>query len=230
MDILKKNDYISNEIKILNNDYLENVIESIEGDITIEKMYQKIFQNIDVNLYHSKDGKYYIELKKYIESMSKLKESQIINHKYSLDKDKIVKLKDLDIQESFTFHKLSPCKKLIELSGLQTLNDSIIRSNSQVNRNFLVWENLCQIIITNLPKIIESAVKKYLKNELDKINTRADEQEYDIKVLKAHNIKLEKKIEEGNDDLKNLEKRLKMENKLLKNQLDEIKKLLSVKN
>lgn len=230
MDILKKNDYISKEIKILNNDYLENVIESIEGDITIEKMYQKIFQNIDVNLYHSRDGKYYIELKKYIESMSKLKESQIINHKYSLDKDKIVKLKDLDIQGSFTFHKLSPCKKLIELSGLQTLNDSIIRSNSQVNRNFLVWENLCQIIITNLPKIIESAVKKYLKNELDKINTRADEQEYDIKVLKAHNIKLEKKIEEGNDDLKNLEKSLKMENKLLKNQLDEIKKLLSVKN
>lgn len=230
MDILKKNDYISKEIKILNNDYLENVIESIEGDITIEKMYQKIFKNIDVNLYHSKDGKYYIELKKYIESMSKLKESQIINHKYSLDKDKIVKLKDLDIQGSFTFHKLSPCKKLIELSGLQTLNDSIIRSNSQVNRNFLVWENLCQIIITNLPKIIESAVKKYLKNELDKINTRADEQEYDIKVLKAHNIKLEKKIEEGNDDLKNLEKSLKMENKLLKNQLDEIKKLLSVKN
>jgi len=230
MDILKKNDYISKEIKILNNDYLENVIESIEGDITVEKMYQKIFQNIDVNLYHSKDGKYYIELKKYIESMSKLKESQIINHKYSLDKDKIVKLKDLDIQESFTFHKLSPCKKLIELSGLQTLNDSIIRSNSQVNKNFLLWENLCQIMITNLPKLIESAVKKYLKNELDKINSRADEQEYEIKVLKAHNIKLEKKIEEGNDELKNLEKRLKMENKLLKNQLDEIKKLLSIKN
>lgn len=230
MDILKKNDYISKEIKVLNNGYLENIIESIEGDITVEKMYQKIFQNIDVNLYHSKDGKYYIELKKYIESMSKLKESQIINHKYSLDKDKIVKLKDLDIQESFSFHKLSPCKKLIELSGLQTLNDSIIRSNSQVNKNFLLWENLCQIMITNLPKLIESAVKKYLKNELDKINSRADEQEYEIKVLKAHNIKLEKKIEEGNDELKNLEKRLKMENNLLKNQLDEIKKLLSIKN
>ena len=61
-----------------------------------------------------------------------------MNHKYSVDKNKIIKLKDLEmVQQTYTVNKLTCNKKLIEINHLQTINDSIKRTNNEKNLNFL---------------------------------------------------------------------------------------------
>ena len=82
MESLIKNNYILKEVKEIKNNNLEKVLEQIEGEITLDKIYQRIFSGLNVNLYKGKNGIYYIELKKYIESISGLSETQIMNHKY----------------------------------------------------------------------------------------------------------------------------------------------------
>ena len=235
MESYIKNDFILKEVKEINNNNLERILEQIDGDITLDKIYQRVFSGLNVNLYKEKNGKYYVELKKYIDIMSNLTENQIMNHKYSIDKNKVVKLKDLDIEQSFVINRLTANKRLIEVDGLQTINDTIKRTGSVKNEIFLTWENLCQVIINNLPKLIEVAVKKYFKKELDKINDRADEQEIKIKVLERQNKNLEKEINNIKDEKSKLEKQInendvntKQENKKLKEQLDMIKRTLNI--
>lgn len=200
---------------------LKDLIISIDGDITIEKIYQKIFTQLGLNFYKGHNDKYYVEFKKYIEHLTdgSCKEQQILTNKKAVDKGKIIRLKDLQIKSQYIVEKLTPNKRIIELSGLNTVNDSISRFGKIIPDAFNQWQRLCEIIVINLPLVIEGAVKKYIKQEFDKLYKIDEERQKEIKELNKfkENTKQDMLV-------------MQTENKMLKQQLDSIMELLAKKN
>jgi DNA-binding sugar fermentation-stimulating protein len=115
METYLKNNLILEEIKNNNLNDLEKIIEEIEGEITLEK----IFKDLKINLYSTKKGKFYIELKRYIEKFTdnQCKEIKLLNNKFAIDKNKIKKLSEININNSYIFNKLTSSKKLIEINS-----------------------------------------------------------------------------------------------------------------
>lgn len=220
MDTLIQNKFIIEEIENENLIELKDLILSIDGNITIEKIYQKIFNKLGLNFYVGHDKKFYIEFKKYIEHLTEgsCKEQQILTNKKAVDKGKIIKLKDLEIKSQYIVEKITPNKRIIELSGLNTVNDSISRFGKTVPVVFSQWQRLCEIIVINLPLVIEGAVKKYVKQEFDKLYKIDEERQKEIKELNEfkENTKQDMLV-------------LQTENKLLKDQLDNILELIKLK-
>ena len=225
METVIKNGLIVSEIK--NQSFeIDNIIDEIEGDITVEKIYVKIFSKLGINLYKDKKGLFYVELKKYVENLtnSKCKESQIVKNKFAIDKDKIKKLSEIEIDTKYETNKLFPSKKIVEISGLQTVNDSIKRFSKDLDKKFFNWEIICQKMILIIPKLIEVAVKKYLEIELNKVNSILKYQQKQIEELKrdkdSKDLKYQSQIEELKRDKDS--KDLKYQS-----QIDEIKNFLN---
>jgi len=196
MEIVIKNDFILQELEKTEFNYLKNIINNIIGEITIEKIYYKIFLSLGINFYTTTDNKYYIELKKYIEELTNnsCKESQILKNKEAVDKEKIKYLSEINIKSKYETHKLSSKKKVIEITGLYTVNDSIKRFGKNIPITFFQWHKLCEIIVLNLPLVIESGIKKYIQKELKKITERDIENQKQINEIKKENNVLKEKI------------------------------------
>jgi spore germination protein YaaH len=204
MDTFIKNDLITKEFKKTNFD-IDEIIDGIEGDITTEKIYVKIFSQLGLNLYIDKRGLFYVELKRYVENLtnSKCKENQIVKNKFAVDKEKVKKLSEIEIEKKYEINKLTSTKKIIEISGLQTVNDSIKRFGKELNQTFFNWEILCQKMILIIPRLIESAVKKYLEIELEKVNSILKYQQKQIEDLKRDKEENHKKYQSQIDEIKN---------------------------
>lgn len=211
MDFLMKNEYITNELEKHKLYEIKKIIDSIEGEINIQKVYQHIFKSLNINYYIDNEGDNYIELKRYIEIVSNnnCKEAQILKNKEACDLNKIKRLKDIDILTKYECNKLTINKRLVNITGLNTINDSIKRFSKIIPVTFIQWYQLCEIIVVNLPIILEKAVKNYIKKEFDKINIKNNEQQ--------------KQIEDIEKEMKNKDIQITY----LQNQLDEIKCLLN---
>lgn len=99
MDTIVKNDIITSEILQNNVIDIQDVLDNIKGIITTEKIYKEIFSRLHIDMYMSKDGKYYINLKQYIEKISsnKCSEKQILKNRFAVDKSKIKKMNEISI-------------------------------------------------------------------------------------------------------------------------------------
>ena len=128
------NNIIEKELE--NNDLyiFKDLFKSIEGVITLEKIYHHIFtKKLNVNYYVDIKGKYYVELQKYIDIVTdgKCKERQLIVNKEAIDHSKILRYGEIKIKSSYEVNKITPMKRLIRVDGLTTVNDSIRRFSSK---------------------------------------------------------------------------------------------------
>lgn len=217
MEIIIKNDFILQELENSEFNQLKTIIQNIQGEITIEKIYQNIFSSLGINFYTTTDNKYYIELKKYIEDLTNnsCKESQLLKNKEAVDKDKVKNLSEINIKNKYEKHKLTNKKKVIEISGLNTVNDSIKRFGKNIPVTFFQWHKLCEMIVLNLPIVVESSIKKFFQKEFDEIKKRDTEKQKLIDEIREKNNKLQEENEQIKNKLNSFQK-----------QLDEIRNLI----
>lgn len=197
MDIIAKNNEITKEILQNNIINIEDILDNIKGNITTEKIYKEIFSRLNIDLYMDNENNYYIDLKTYIKKISsdKCNEKQILNNKFAVDKSKIKNLENLNVKKYFGKYITKPKKtKLIEINGLQTINNSIQRYSKELNQQFYDWQKLCEAMIIHIPKYVESACKKFFEKELIKINQMNQNLQEQINLLKKENDKKNRRI------------------------------------
>lgn len=197
MDIIEKNDIITNEILHNNVIDIQDVLDNIRGSITTEKIYKEIFSRLNIDMYISDDGKYYINLKEYIEkiSSSKCTDKQILKNKFAVDKSKIKKINEISIRKYYgKYDPKNKKTKLIEINGIQTVNNSIERYSKELDSSFYDWQKLCEAMIIHIPKYLESACKKYFKKQMIKFQEMNDNLQEQIDLLKKENSKKDRKI------------------------------------
>ena len=192
------NNEIDKEIENTELHVFKSFLKKIDGKITTEKVYQEVFtKNLNVNYYVDIHGVCYIELQKYIDNVTKgeCKERQILFNKGAVDHTKIVRFHEINIKEKYEVNRLTPGKRLIRVDGLATVNDSIKRfSKQEIDVNFFNWQKLCELIIFNLPKIIEASAKRVFKKKFEDIDSKFKNQEKELEVLKQQNIHLQEQI------------------------------------
>jgi chromosome segregation ATPase len=200
MEILAKNDMITTEIVKNNLIDISDVLDNIKGVINIEKIYTEIFARLKINFYADVNDKYYIEIKEYVEKVSnnKCTDKQILNNKFAIDKKKIKKFSDIKIKKCFSknYNIKSKTIKLIEVNDLQNLNFLIKKYSTELNETFDSWQQLCEAMVIQIPKLLETACKKYFKQELDKIYVINEDLQHQINLLKTNHDKKEKRINE----------------------------------
>jgi hypothetical protein len=206
METLVRNEFILQEIKKRGFTDLEIIFKRIKGDITIEKIYKEIFNSLKVNFYTSTDDKYYIELKRYVEGVTNnsCKERQILTNKAASDEKKIKRLEEINIKSKYECNEITPKKRIIEISGLYTVNDSIKRFGKDIPLTFFQWHQLCEIIVINLPVVIQEGVKNYFKEEFDKIHEKdmdkqrqLDDQKHQIENLQLQLLEIKNLLSKG---------------------------------
>jgi hypothetical protein len=206
MELLAKNDMITTEIVKNNLIDISDVLDNIKGVISMEKIYIEIFSRLHINLYSDINDKYYIEIKEYVEKVSnnKCTDKQILVNKFAIDKKKIKKFSDIKIKKCFgKNNSKSKTIKLIEVNDLQNLNFLIKKYSTELNETFESWQQLCEAMIVQIPKLLEIACKKYFKQELDKIYVINEDLQQQINLLKTNHDKKEKRINELENKISN---------------------------
>ena len=189
-----------------------------KGD-NIDDVYHRMSKEEGLNFYKSSAGDYYVELGRYIEKVSdgSVKEDQLLKNKCAIDKDKIVRLKDLEIDEDFSVNDLRPGKRLIKMDGLLTVNNSIKRFTKEIApESFRKWDDFCFLMLSVVPLQIQKRVEKNLRKELSVMEKNIESAHCMIDKLKEENEEMQEKLREMKKRIKSeARKKEKSEDKLI---------------
>jgi len=179
----------------------------------MDKYYDDMSHEHGLNFYKSDDGEYYVELGRYIDKISQgsVKEDQVLKNKCAVDREKVVKIKNLAIEKTYGTNKLNNSKRLVKVDGLITVNDSVKRFTKEISpESFRKWDQFCLLMLSVIPLQIQKKVEENLKKDLVKQN----------KIIDSHQFKIEK-LEEDHEEMKDIMSYLKNEMKKKDEKLEE---------
>lgn len=83
---------------------------------------------------------------------------------------------------------------MIEINGIQTVNNSIERYSKDLDITFNDWQKLCEAMVIHIPKYVESACKKYFEKQMVKFQEMNDNLQEQIDLLNKENSKKDRRI------------------------------------
>lgn len=195
----------------------EQILKKFKGR-DLDQVYEDLSEKLSLNYYKSVEGDYYVELGRYVDKISggSVSEGQILKNKCAIDKNKMLKLRDLEVEKKFGYNHLTDGKKLVSMEGIQTINDSIKRyTKGELSDNFENWSELCCLMISLIPLQIEKSVQRSLKKELRKRD----------KIIESHQFRIDS-LEEEQDGLRQENEQMRKEIKEMKKKYNKFEKIL----